>query len=222
MIQDIEKIRTDLSLFNDLTTEDSSFDYTGDKQRYTSQLVLPIERDSGTVSKSILKIQDVFIPFSTSEDFKSSPFRRAYMILSNEITDAKRYETFKNAMIGNIIGNAGIIGKGFDDIEKQFDAYWLTVAKPQYITENNIAKEFINSVEKDKLKSYLIYTPFDKKERVLNYTTDTSQESSVTIAAQETLIKGLGASTNGNTNNKTWNDLVGGVFGTYVSKAKLN
>jgi len=222
MIQDIEKIRTDLSLFNDLTTEDSSFDYTGDKQRYTSQLVLPIERDSGTVSKSILKIQDVFIPFSTSEDFKSSPFRRAYMILSNEITDAKRYETFKNAMIGNIIGNAGIINKGFDDIEKQFDAYWLTVAKPQYVTENNIAKEFINSVEKEKLKSYLIYTPFDKKERVLNYTTDTSQESGVTIAAQETLIKGLGASTNGNTNNKTWNDLVGGVFGTYVSKAKLN
>jgi hypothetical protein len=126
-------------------------------------------------------------------------------------------------MIGNIIGNAGIIGKGFDDIEKQFDAYWLTVAKPQFITENNIAKEFINSVEKDKLKSYLIYTPFDKKERVLNYTTDTSQESSVTIAAQETLIKGLGASTNINANTPTlWNNLVGGVFGTYVSKAKLN
>jgi hypothetical protein len=223
IVEDIEKIRTDLGLFNQLTTEDTSFTYTKDNQKYTSQLVLPIERDSGTVSKSILKVEDVFIPFSTSEDFVSSnPFRRAYMILSNDITDSKKYETFKNAMIGNIIGNAGIIGNGFDDIEKQFDSYWLSIAKPQFEKENNIAKEFIDSVEKEKLKSYLVYVPFDKKERVLNYTTDTSQESSVTIAAQQTLIKGLGASTNGNTNNKTWNDLVGGVFGTYVSKAKLN
>jgi hypothetical protein len=68
-----------------------------------------------------------------------------------------------------------------------------------------------------------VYTPFDKKERVLNYTTDTTAENANTKNAQETLIKGLGASTNINTNTpRLWNNLVGSVYGTYVSKAKLN
>ena len=117
----------------------------------------------------------------------------------------------------------GIIGKNMNgDIEKQFDAYWLTKAKPQFTTENNIATDFINNLEKDKLKKYVVYVPFNKVERVLNYTTDTTNESVNTKNAQETLIKGLGASTNVNTNTPTlWNNLVG-PYGTYVSKAKLN
>ncbi len=143
------------------------------------------------------------------------------MVLSNDVIDAKKYETFKKALIGNIIGNAGIIGKGFDDIEKQFDAYWLTIAKPQFVTENNIAKEFIDNIEKDKLKKYLVYTPYDKKERVLKYTTESAASSS-NVESQKNMIKGLGASTNQNTNKTTWNDLNGNLNGAYISKAKLN
>jgi hypothetical protein len=35
------------------------------------------------------------------------------------------------------------------------------------------------------------------------------------------MIKGLGATTNSNTNNNTWND-ENGETGAYISKAKLN
>jgi len=169
-----------------------------------------------------LETKDVFIPFSTTPEFADNKaFRRAYMVLSNDVIDAKKYETFKKALIGNIIGNAGIIGKGFDDIEKQFDAYWLTKAKPQFVTENNIAKEFIDNIEKDKLKKYLVYTPYDKKERVLKYTTESAASSS-NVESQKNMIKGLGASTNQNTNKTTWNDLNGNLNGAYISKAKLN
>ena len=75
--------------------------------------------------------------------------------------DIKKYQTFKTAMIGNIIGNKAIIGDGFDDIEKVFDDYWLTIAKPVFLEENNITKSFIENLEKNDLKNYLIYTPFD-------------------------------------------------------------
>jgi hypothetical protein len=224
MITDINKIRDGLVEFNVITTEDSKFIYVGDSKEYTSQLVLPVEASGSVSSYKDTVEKNVFTPFSNTEDFNKIPFRRAYMILSNDVIDAKKYEAFKKALIGNIIGNQAIIGKNsMDDIEKQFDAYWLTQAKPQFVTENNIAKEFINDVEKNKLKKFLVYTPFDKKERVLNYTTDTSNETANTKTAQETLIKGLGASTNINANTPTlWNNLVGSVYGTYVSKAKLN
>ena len=224
MITDINKIRDGLVEFNGITTEDSTFVYAGDNKTYTSQLVLPVEASNGSVPSYKDKVENVFTPFSNTEDFNKTPFRRAYMILSNDVIDAKKYEAFKKALIGNIIGNQAIIGKNsMDDIEKQFDAYWLTQAKPQFVTENNITKEFINDIEKNKLKKFLVYTPFDKKERVLNYTTDTSNETANTKTAQETLIKGLGASTNINANTPTlWNNLVGSVYGTYVSKAKLN
>ena len=81
-------------------------------------------------------------------------------------------------------------------------------------------KEFIDNLEKDKLKKYLTYVPFDKKERLFTFTTqitDTAIQPS-----QENLIKGLGATTNQNTNKLTWNDTNGNNEGAYISKAKLN
>jgi len=209
--------------FNSLITNDSTFVYAGDNKTYTSKLVLPIDASNGSVSSYNDTIKNVFSPFSTTEDFNKLPFRRVYMILSNDVIDAKKYETFKKALIGNIVGNTGIIGTNMNgDIEKQFDAYWLTQAKPQFTTENNITTDFINNLEKGELKKYVVYVPFNKVERVLNYTTDTSNENANTKNAQETLIKGLGASTNQNTKKTTWNDKIGDVYGTYVSKAKLN
>lgn len=77
-------------------------------------------------------------------------------------------------------------------------------------------------MEKDKLKKYLIYTPFDTKKRVFTYNSQpVSNVASKT--SQENLIKGLGATGNQNTNKLTWNDANGTAgFGSFISKAKLN
>ena len=219
ILADISKIRTDLVEFNTILNSNSTFTYTANNTKYTAPLVFDVT-PKGLSNQ--LETKDVFNPFSTTPDFADNKaFRRAYMILSNDVIDAKKYESFKKALIGNVIGNTGIIGKGFDDIEKQFDAYWLTIAKPQFVTENNIAKEFIENVEKDKLKKYLVYTPYEKKERVLKYTTE-SAATTLNVDSQKNMVKGLGASTNQNTNKTTWNDLNGNLNGAYISKAKLN
>ena len=220
ILADISKIRTDLVEFNTILNSNSTFTYTANNTKYTAPLVFDVT-PKGLSNQ--LETKDVFNPFSTTTDFADNKaFRRAYMILSNDVIDAKKYEAFKKALIGNIIGNQAIIGKNtMDDIEKQFDAYWLTIAKPQFVTENNITKEFIDNVEKDKLKKFLVYTPYDKKERVLKYTTE-SAASTLNVDSQKNMVKGLGASTNQNTNKTTWNDLNGNVGGAYISKAKLN
>ena len=144
------------------------------------------------------------------------------MIVSDDVLDDKKYQTFKTAIIGNIINNKSIIGNGFDDIEKVFDDYWITIAKPIFLEENNITKSFIENVEKTKLKNFLVYTPFDtKKTREFNYTTENGAVAAIK-KSQENMIKGLGATTNQNTNNNTWNDTDGNSTGAYISKAKLN
>jgi hypothetical protein len=144
------------------------------------------------------------------------------MIVSDDVLDEKKYQTFKTAIIGNIINNKSIIGNGFDDIEKVFDDYWITIAKPIFLEENNITKSFIENLEKTKLKNFLVYTPFDtKKTREFTYTTENGAVEAVK-KSQENMIKGLGATTNQNTNNNTWNDTNGNSTGAYISKAKLN
>ncbi len=99
----------------------------------------------------------------------------------------------------------------------------VSIAKPVFLEENNITKSFIDNLEKNDLKDYLIYTPFDKnKQRNFTFTTvdnaGPSQKSS-----KESLIKGLANTTNQNTNVMTWNDVNGNdIPKTYISKAKLN
>jgi hypothetical protein len=219
LINDVTKIQQDLISFNDTISTDTKFIYSGDKQEYLAPFVFPLQ-NNGTTNQ--LKTIDVFNPFSRTELFNDRSFRRVYMLLSDEVTDSKKYETFKKALIGNIIGNSTIIGKGQDDIELQFDAYWDKIAKPAFNTENSITTEFLNNLEKDKLKKYLIYTPFDSKKRVFTY--NSLPVSNLTNKAnQENLIKGLGATGNQNTNKLTWNDANGTAgFGSYISKAKLN
>jgi hypothetical protein len=139
------------------------------------------------------------------------------MLLSDDVVDSKKYETFKNAMIGNIINNVGLLGtaeKGPILIEA-FDEYWDRKAKGLFESENNITKEFINSIEKEKLQDFLKFTPFPTKKRLFTYTTENAGTDS-----QKTLIKGLGATENYNTNNKTWNDEISADV--YVSKVKFN
>ena len=202
--------------FNATISTKTTFTYSGEE--YSAPFVFELT-NNGTTDE--LKAGDVFNPFSKTEMFEYKPFRRVYMLLSDDVTDDKKYETFKKALIGNIIGNSSIIGAGFDDIEAQFDAYWLKIAKPAFQTETNIANEFMNSLEKDKLKKYLIYTPFDSKTRVFTYTTENGANA-VNKTSQENMIKGLGATGNQNTTTSTWNDTNGNQAGAYISKAKLN
>ena len=112
-------MRDGLVEFNGITTEDSTFVYAGDNKTYTSQLVLPVEASGSVPSYKDTVEKNVFTPFSNTEDFNKIPFRRAYMILSNDVIDAKKYEAFKKALIGNIIGNQAIIGKDNSSSQKK-------------------------------------------------------------------------------------------------------
>jgi hypothetical protein len=133
------------------------------------------------------------------------------------VVDSKKYESFKNALIGNILSNSTLIGKGDNgNLSVEFDKYWLTIAKPVFEEENAITKFFIDEMEKNKLKDFLKYTPFNlKKKRTFTYTTEGPNNE-----AQQKLIKGLGWVENQNTNNKTWNDE--SPANVFISKAKLN
>ena len=217
LVDDVKKIQLGIKNFNQVIGTDSTFVYPADSKEYTGTLVFSV---SDGVSKATT-VEQVFVPFSKNSLFDNVSFKQEYMILSDDILDDKKYQTFKTAIIGNIIGNKSIIGKGADNIEAVFDAYWLTVAKPVFLGENNITKSFIENMEKTKLKDFLIYTPFTTKTREFTYTIENSA-SEDKIKSQKNMIKGLGATTNQNTNKNTWNDTDGNTTGAYISKAKLN
>jgi hypothetical protein len=204
---DVLKIKSGITEFNKIVETEQEFTYSGKKYKGTLVLPLPYKLPSG---------EKVFVPFSENSLYDNEIFRHVYMIVSDDVTDAKKYETFKNAVIGNIIGNTGLIGKGADNISEVFDAYWDKIAKPAFVEENTITKEFITFMEKERLKDFLIYTPFTlKKKRNFEYDTEGANTN-----AQQDLIKGLGWVENQNTKNKTWNDEK--PANVFISKAKLN
>jgi hypothetical protein len=209
-INDVKKIKSGITEFNDIIWSSNTFTYNS--KSYKGTLVFPPNYKFPT--------EQVFTPFSTNSLFDSNTngyiFRRVYMIVSNDVTDSKKYETFKNALIGNILNNTALTSKSSGDISTAFDAYWDKTAKPVFVEENDITKAFIDSMEKDRLKDFLKYTPFNlKKKRTFTYTTVDANTD-----AQQKLIKGLGWIENQNTNNKTWNDE--NPANVFISKAKLN
>jgi hypothetical protein len=210
LINDIKKIKSGITEFNTVVWSANTFTYNG--KSYTGKLVFEPNYKFPT--------EQVFTPFSTNSLFDSNTngyiFRRVYMIVSNDVTDSKKYESFKNALIGNILTNTALTSKSSGDISTAFDAYWDKTAKPVFVEENDITKAFIDDMEKNRLKDFLKYTPFNlKKKRTFTYTTvDANTE------AQQKLIKGLGWIENQNTNNKTWNDE--NPANVFISKAKLN
>jgi len=143
------------------------------------------------------------------------------MIVSDDVVDDKKYQTFKQQIIGNIIGNQTVIGNGSADIEAAFNLYWEKTAKPAFLEENNISKSFVDNLEKNGLKNYLVYTPFSKKDREFTFTTE-NPSTTDKKKSQENMIKGLANTTNQNTNVLTWNDTNGNATGAFISKAKLN
>jgi hypothetical protein len=215
---DIRKVQTNIGEFNTAIWSDSSFSYG--KGNYTGNLVYETATNGKAITKEVT-IENVFVPFSKNTLIvDNKAFKRQYMIVSDDVLDEKKYQMFKDALISNVQGNKTLIGDGAENIEAVFDAYWIIKAKPVFAEENNITKDFIDNLEKTKLKDFLKYTPFDKKERVLTYTIENGA-SDDKKKAQENMIKGLGATTNSNTNNNTWNN-ENGATGAYTSKAKLN
>jgi hypothetical protein len=209
MATDILKIKDDIVAFNDITNGDVEFTYGSIK--YTGTLVFP-------PTYRLPSDEKVFIPFSLNPKFQDDSFRRVYMIVSDDIVDSKKYETFKNALIGNIINNTGIIGDGnnAESLSVNFDKYWLGTAKDVFTSENNITKAFFDSIEKNELQNFLKYTPFTlKKKRMFTYTTENAGQT-----GQILLIRGLGATENENTKATTWNDEIESEV--FISKAKFN
>ena len=220
LVNDVKTLQNKIIEFNTITNTPITFMNPGDKKEYSGKLIYEIVGDGNSPLNKI-SATETFIPFSKNDNFASPSFKKVYMILSNEVIDDKKYETFKKEMIGNIIGNSKLLSDGQQDIEIQFDKYWIGTAKPLFNEENTITKNFIDYVEKNDLKNFVKFTPFDSKTREFAYSTD-NQANTNTKDSQQNLIKGLGASTNQNTNTKTWCDSNGNVTDVYISKAKLN
>jgi hypothetical protein len=217
---DIRKIYDGIQEFNALIWSETEFINPSDKLTYKGVLVFETDTKGKSVDSTITA-ENVFKPFSKNTQFEDNIFRRVYMVVSDDVVDTKKYETFKTAMIGNIINNSGLLSGGFDDVESKFDNYWVTQTRPLFVNENNITKAFVDDVEKNKLKNYLKYTPFDKKTRVLTYTTETNASDN-SKKSQKTMISSLADTTNRNTDNNRWNSEDGVSAGAYISKVKLN
>ena len=218
LVQDTAKIQDDIKKFNTVIERKTKFIYPANSTEYEGILVFKTENGKS----SAVSVQEVFNPFSKNSQFGSQPFRRVYMIVSDDVLDEKKYETFKQELIGNVLGNKALLGDGSVDIEAIFDTYWIITARPIFLEENNITKSFIENLEKNDLKNYLIYTPFDSnKQRNFTFTSIDSS-SPLEKQTKENLIKGFANTTNQNTNVLTWNDLNGNLPNAYISKAKLN
>ena len=218
LIDDVKKVQTNIKEFNEIIWSKDGFIYPKNSERYEGYLVFNTKSEE---IKKDVTAKSVFIPFSKNPKFENNIFRRVYMIISDDVLDDKKYETFKNSMIGNIINNQAIIGDNSNDISSVFDEYWINITKPIFLEESDITKSFIEDFEKNKLNNYIKYTPFDVKTRVFDYTTNNIVSEDFK-KSQESMIKGLASTTNQNTKLTTWNDSSASSIGAYISKAKLN
>lgn len=165
-------------------------------------------------------IENVFVPFTESLWWDENAKRREYAILSKDVTDQKLFESFENAIIGNIINNKDLVGDGKDDFQAKFREYWQKDSRVVYTKEDEITKLWINEFEKSELSSskshyktnYEVYTPFSlDKKRVFTYevtlTPDTTQKS---------YIKDLGLKNNTNTDTSKWATISSSLITTKV------
>jgi len=225
IVDDIRKIGYNISEYYGLLITGSTFNYGSVPYKGIGLY----GTDEQTTYEKYLK-PVVFVPF-TQGDFgqvvdnsignpsgagtpQNYAFRRMYMILSPEILDDKKYQTFKDAMINNIINNKDILGSGSQDVAAQFDSYWINTAKPQFAKENEVTTAFLDNLEKGKLKNFINYTPFPTKKRLFTFEKSTSP-----TASQTEVITGLGRVL-ANSDKKTWNNYDKAL--AYVSKLKLN
>ena len=102
LVNDVKKIQQSIKEFNQIIWTQNEFDYGGGGEKYVGTLVF--ETADNGISKQIT-VEQVFVPFSKNSLFDKTAFKQEYMILSDDILDDKKYQTFKTAIIGDIIGN---------------------------------------------------------------------------------------------------------------------
>lgn len=194
---------------NDITFQSSSQDYTSRLVYFTpTDIVSP----------------NIFNPFSSEFD-GNTILQRCYTILSKEILESSQYATFRQALIGNIIGNSSILGGGRADIDTVFDAYWnQSSVKGVFENENKITNDFYNELETKKLPTFFKFQPFNGsrvKKYELTYTTDPTDTNLVGFKPQrEELIKSLNLTTNQSNDKEYWSNV--GNIGVFICKVKLN
>jgi len=207
---DSKKVADDIGLYNIEISKEN--EVTLGSETYKGYIIcgIPGVNDIKTLRS------EVFIPFTSNLASGSKEFKREYILMSDELSDTK-YETFKNALIGNILSNTDLFGKGKTDLEVQFDAYWKINTKPIFDKETQIATTMVDKVEKGtEMQKYLKYTPFPSKSRKTKYELLTSPTEN-----QTKLIKSLGATNNQSKDKATWNN-ENGATSVYISKVKLN
>ena len=157
----------------------------------------------------------VFIPFTESDFWEPVSNARQYFILSQQVIDENKYNTFKNAIIGNLRDNTSVLGNvTFQQVEASFDNYWKGLARPVYQLENGATNEFLTDFQTSELKNFLNFTQINlNKERVFTYETNLQPQSE-----QIELIKNLGNKNNIDTNVTSWTTSLGNVI---IGKAQL-
>lgn len=211
LVEDIKKIQKGIQDYYLAMVTATTFNYKGNK---LEGKLISGEYSENTDAKTLAK--KVFNPFTNDQlmvEFAS--FRRAYMILSDDVLDDKKYQVFRDALIKNIITNPAFKTSGEQNLEFEFDKWWKGTAAPIFKDENEATSTFINEMEKSTLKDFLKYTPtLVDNQRVFDYQFAESPSNE-----QKKLITSLGAQTNNLTTQKKWNDKQGSI---YISKAKLN
>jgi len=211
LVEDGKKIKTSLEGFDETITKPNSFTSSDGK----------VYNNTFTYNSLSQLTPEVFKPIGNSPKWSIKNIQRQYVILSQEVVDDKKYESFKNGLIGSVLNNPKLFGDKNLEIEKQFDAYWKGETKPIFVKENSLANEFITSMEKEKSKlfNYLNFTPYDKnKDRITEYSNEPGFEDSK-IQDRKKLITSLGNTTNPTSSNKQWNIKEGGLL---ISMVKFN
>jgi len=220
MVDDLTIITNDLGQYLDDITTIRKVQYQN--KEYEGQMTLPVQPTEA------FPLGEVFDPmtYNSYPDFWDLlPNKRQYFILNQDVIDDKNYETFKNALIGNIINNPAIIGNLAFDFGQQFDAYWkgprpanddLPAIKTIYQLENGVANELLEQCTSNFLKKYVVYTPYPNldKDRLFTYTINPTP-----IPPQVDLIKSLGLKNNSDTNTSRWNSEVS--TDTFIGKVQL-
>jgi|688.fasta_scaffold00077_108 outer membrane protein OmpA-like peptidoglycan-associated protein len=193
------------SLFQFTLDIENTEEFTFDNQQYESSLIPSVgdteNYDSGSVFEPITLLK-------YPEFWENDSNRRQYFILNKDVTDSNLYQSFKDALIANILNNPTIIGNQATNFGEQFDAYWIgprpsseTPIKTIYNYENNAATTFLDGLATGPLKKYVIYTPYNdiNKGRLFTYTINT-----LPVPPQIDLIKSLGLKNNSDTNKTVW------------------
>ena len=206
------KIKTSLNEY--LAKLNNKFTFTFEGKPYDNFVILP-ESGQNSVPEN-----DTYRALGTNPLFLNQNIRRQYTILSTDVIDNKKYETFKNEMIGNILSNSSLLEDVNKDLEKEFDAYWKVRTKPEFEKQNKVALEFLNYMETNQLQNFIKFVEVDKskiREMTFTNTPGNTTEDNL-MDKRKTLINSL-ILPGTNTNNQTFNDSQGPIV---ITKTKFN